>query len=290
MKRNSTTIRSLLLAAPLAAATLLYSCSGNKTGEEKSTVDTAVSSETSAAAEGEATPTPTEDFLQSLPSPTHVARIFTRSGLKYVANLGSSADKASSYQSANARALNLGIYSADLAYAVFNNQNQPALNYFKSVRTMSEGLQMSAMFENTNVIERVEKNLGNKDSLTYILSELSMDSDILLKNASRMDVIYLSMVGGYVESLYLATNLVTQNNNLEVYNRILDQQNSLTKLVTILKETQQKDEFKGSIDGLSDILNKLERVNANKAGVQSTDFTDLTNSVKTFRTSITTQV
>ena len=273
--------RALTLATLVGT---LAACSGKKEETAEGDLNDSLRADTTAAA---AEPSAQDRFVESLPSPTHLARIFNRSGLKFVEGITSSPANADKYQSATSKALNLGVYTADLAYSTFNNQSQQALNYFKAVRTLGEGLQMSSIFESSNLVPRVEKNLGNKDSLISLMSSLSMDSDFLLKESNRIDVIYLSVAGGFVESLYLATSLITQNNNLEVYNKILDQQNTINKLISVLEDFKSEGDFTSTIDGLKSIENKLAKLKNSEAGIQSKDFDELSKDVKSFRDQIT---
>ena len=269
-------------AAALALAGLMAACSGSKTEHDQATADTLPATE---AAVEEAAPAAdqTQDFIQSLPSPIHVARIFNRAGLKYVASLTNPAKDADKYQSATARALNLGVYTTDLAYSTFNNQNQAAVDYFRAVQKMGEGLQMNSIFESTNLVPRFEKNLGNKDSLLYLMSQLSLESDMLLKGAKRMDVVSLSFAGAWTESAYLATTLVAENKNAELMNRLLDQQTTLPKLINLLAA---QPDTKETVDGLKDIQGKLEKLAASGAAVGSEDFNGFAAALKAFREKI----
>ena len=271
--------RALTLATLVGT---LAACSGKKEETADGDVNDSLKADTAAAA---AEPTAQDAFVESLPSPTHLARIFNRSGLKFVEGITAKPGDAGKYQSATSKALNLGVYTADLAYSTFNNQSQ--LNYFKAVRTLGDGLQMSSIFESSNLVPRVEKNLGNKDSLISLMSGLSMDSDFLLKESNRIDVIYLSVAGGFVESLYLATNLVTQNNNLEIYNKILDQENTIGKLISVLNDFKDEGDFATTIAGLKTIEANLAAVKKSEAGIQSKDFDTLAKSVAEFRNQIT---
>jgi hypothetical protein len=275
---------SLSAVAILGLTGLMVSCSGSKTNEGQSSADTL-----SAAAElvdsAGAPEDKTQDFIQSLPSPIHVARIFNRAGLKYVAGLTNPGRDAEKYQSASARALNLGVYTTDLAYSTFNNQNQAAVDYFRAVQKIGDGLDMSAMFQGTNLVPRFEKNLGNKDSLLYLMSQLSLESDLLLKGAKRMDVVTLSFAGAWTESIYLTTTLLAENKNLELYNRLQDQQSTLPKLIALL-EAQNLEETKSTIEGLKEIQSKLDRIVANGASIGSSEFTDFAASVRSFREKI----
>ncbi len=278
-------IRSYLRpAAALALVGLMASCSGSKTESENGTAADTLPAATEAAV-AEPAADPAQDFLQSLPSPIHVARMFNKAGLKYAAGVTNPTSEADKYQSASARALNLGVYTTDLAYSTFNNQNQAAVDYFKAVQKLGEGLNMSSMFESTNLVPRFEKNLGNKDSLLYLMSQLSLESDMLLKGAKRMDVVALSFAGAWTESCYLATTLLAQSKNTDLYNRLLDQQTTLPKLIALL-ESQTGDESKATIEGLKDLQAKLERLSASNAAVGSEDFNAFQKAINDFRTQL----
>jgi hypothetical protein len=211
--------------------------------------------------------------------------MFNRAGLRYVAGLTNNNKDADKYQSATAKALNLGIYTTDLAYSTFNNQNQAAVDYFKSVQKMGEGLDMAAMFQSTNLVPRFERNLGNKDSLLYLMSQLSLESDLLLKGSKRMDVVALSFAGAWTESMYLTSTLLAENKNLELYNRLLDQQSTLPKLIALI-ESENQPEAKDAVDGLKEIQSKLDRLVANNASIGSTEFVEFSASIKALREKI----
>jgi len=281
MLKRYASLSSIFYVAALSA--LLAGCSGSKT-EQGQAGDTlsieAPTTDSLAAPEDQ-----TQDFIQSLPSPIHVARIFNRAGLRYVAGLTNTSKDAGKYQSATAKALNLGIYTTDLAYSTFNNQNQAAVDYFKAVQKMGEGLDMASMFESTNLVPRFERNLGNKDSLLYLMSQLSLESDILLKGSKRMDVVALSFAGAWTESMYLTTSLLTENKNLELYNRVQDQQLTLPKLIALL-ESQNQPEATPALDGLKEVKSKLDRVVANSASISSTEYVELMSSIKALREKI----
>lgn len=203
-----------------------------------------------------------QDFFHSLPSPLHVAKMFNRSKLKYVNGIANPIENATKYNSQISRALNLGVYSTDLAYATLNNQTQVAINTFKSVRTLSEGLNLSSVFESTNLIPRFERNIGNKDSLVMLMADLHMESDILLKETERYDVVYTSFAGAWTEAMYIATNLTYKQQNPDISDRVLQQQATLSKLIELLSEFQKDKSAEPIVTGLKDIRTVLEKLNA----------------------------
>src|SRR5690554_6238280 len=79
-----------------------------------------------------------ESMSYLLPSPLQIAEIFKNSGLTYIGDLTNSTELASSYNTKYSQKLNFGVYSADMAYCIINNQTQSAINYLSTLRELSE--------------------------------------------------------------------------------------------------------------------------------------------------------
>ncbi len=270
------------LVALSLGTTMLWSCSSEK---QEDTTDQHVDS--SALTEQSTQPSRSQEFFQSLPSPIHISRIFQRAGLKYLSGYSNPADNATKYMSPYSRSVNMGVYTTDLAYCTFSDQTQEAITYFKAVKTLTDGLNMSSIFENTNLVPRFEKNLGNKDSLIMLMSDLSMESDILLKQTSRLDVAYLSFAGAWTESMYIATQILKKAKNPELSNRVADQQGSLEKLIVLLQDYQDKKEFSNLIASLSEIKVTFKKINS---GNSDEDFGTLTSQIETLRNKLTSEI
>jgi hypothetical protein len=226
----------------------------------------------------------TQDFFQSLPSPIHVARIFQRAGLKYISGTTNPAANASKYMSPYSKSINLGIYTTDLSYCTFNDQSQEAISYFKAVKTLTDGLNLTSIFESTNMIPRFERNIGNKDSLVTLMATMSMESDILLKQTSRLDIAYLSFAGAWIESAYIATQMLKNKRNPDILKRLLDQNNSLGKLIALLKDYDDKQEFESLIASLTDIKTSLDILNSENTTTHEEEFKKLVTKVEKLRT------
>lgn len=245
-------MKNILIGVSLSA--LLFSCGGEKKDQDKTNSDTtSINADTSAQATS-AQVQQTVDFVENLPSPLHVSRIFKKSGLKYVSGLTNKPDAVSTYQSNTGKSLNLGVYSADLAYTSLNSQTQESVKYFKSIKGISDGLNMGSIFTNNQLIDRFEKNLGNQDSLIRIMAELQMESDMLLKETQRYDVVFLSFTGAWIESMYLASQIHEKQANPELAKKMAQQAATLSKLVKLL------DGFKTevSVQNLIGELNTLQ--------------------------------
>ena len=242
--------------------------------------------DTSALARAAEAESKTQDFFQSLPSPIHIARIFQRAGLRYIPGMTNPAGLASRYMSPYSKSVNLGVYTTDLAYCTFNDQNQEAISYFKGVKTLSDGLNLTPVFESTNLIPRFERNIGNKDSLVTLMATMSLESEVLLKQTSRLDIVYLSFAGAWVESAYIATQMLKNKRNPDILKRLLDQNNSLGKLIALLKDYDQKQEFESLITSLSDIKASLDVLNSENTTTHEEEFKKLVTKVEKLRTDL----
>jgi len=272
------------LTATGLVLSVVFGCSQN-TEKDASSAETSVA-DSSMMARDSVAESKTQDFFQSLPSPIHVARIFQRAGLKYISGITNPAANASKYMSPYSKSVNLGVYTTDLSYCTFNDQSQEAISYFKAVKTLTDGLNLTSIFESTNMIPRFERNIGNKDSLVTLMATLSMESDILLKQTSRLDIAYLSFAGAWVESAYIATQMLKNKRNPDIMKRLLDQNNSLGKLIALLRDFESKQEFEGLITSLNDIKTSLDVLNSENTASHDDEFKKLIAKVEVLRSKI----
>lgn len=266
----------------LSAAMLVYGCGPNTPKEENKTPQNAVV----APADTNVKEEKAQDFFHSLPSPIHIAHLFKRAGLKYVDGLGNSPESVSKYQSEYSSSLNIGVYTTDLAYATFNNKSQVSISYFKAVRTLGEKLNMAVIFDKHGLLPRFEKNLNNQDSLLNIMADMHMESDLLLKETARRDVVYLSFAGAWAESMYIATSLVAREKNPALTKRIIHQSITLNKLIKLLEDYNDRPQVADLLVKLNEVKTTLDKLNAQGEEINPEDFKKFTEQVKEIRGSI----
>lgn len=205
---------------------------------------------------------PTQDFFYSLPSPLLMVKVFRKTGLKYMEGVANSPDNAGKYASVHSRTLNLGVYSADLAYTILNKQNQQASRYMEAVKRLSDDLGMSALFDSDNYMNRFKNNLNNEDSLINIVCELKSEMDIFMKDNEKEKQTLLIFIGAWVENMYIATQLTKEANKDKVATRIAEQKYILNSLMNVSSNFQNNDkeftalfqkltELKGLFDNLT---------------------------------------
>ncbi len=195
----------------------------------------------------------------SIPSPIQTAFLIKGSGAPYTKEILNPANKASDYSTNFSKALNLGIYGADLGYVTIYDQNQDAIGYLNSAKKLADELGVSGAFD-ANTIERFAKNLGNKDSMLVLVGVAYRSSDAYLKNNDRSDVSGLVLAGGWLESLHFATNVYKAKPNEEVKRRIAEQKTSLQSLIKLLTQFYSQPEYTEFIDNLNDLSTVFDGV------------------------------
>jgi hypothetical protein len=238
MNRNVILSGRSLLIALLALGLLLPGCNqGKKSGDEGSGEfegSTALDMETQEQLNT------AKRIFYSLPSPLETAMLIKNAGAEYDEGLMNPTSNTSKYITARSKALNLGIYSTDLSYASLFDQTQATLNYIEAAKEMADGLNiLDAIDEET--INELQNNINNRDIIIDIISETLMNSSAFLKENGLEATASVVLVGGWVEGLYIATNLVddTQLEGNKLVERIVDQKLSLDIMMSLLEQSSE---------------------------------------------------
>ncbi|MBN8703490.1 MAG: hypothetical protein J0M08_10520 [Bacteroidetes bacterium] len=252
MNIKSISIRTALVASVLT----IYSCGGGEPKESPDTAPTTDSTEVQAEVESEAPTYP-------LPSPLQIASIFKKSGLKYFEGLTNPTSNISKYSSNTSKSINLGVYSADMAYAALNKQNQATIDYLKASRQLADQMGMGSIFETNNLFKRFEKNVSNEDSLASIIAELQMETDMYLEDNEREHVSAIVFAGAWTESMYIGSKVYEKNKDAKITARIVEQMTILTNIIHVLKSYEAKD------NTITSIVTDLSLIKDTYAGLES---------------------
>ncbi|HAW52186.1 MAG TPA: hypothetical protein DCX54_07655 [Flavobacteriales bacterium] len=256
---SRTNIRTIFL---LTACTLtLWSC-GGAGGEEAENEDQFTEEDASGLVnEGE------KVVYYGTPSLVEVASIMESSGAEFTPELLNDPEASINYSTNNSKALNLGVYGADLAYAAMFKHTQESINYLKTVKGMAEDLGMSGAFE-TELLATIETNINNRDSLLDLVTDFYWSADAYLQDNDRSNVAALIIAGGWMESMYLACNMSSISpNNGEIKTKIAEQKLILKNLVLFMEDAAKGDQ------GVIDMNEKLKELQKIYEGIEITQET-----------------
>jgi hypothetical protein len=195
-----------------------------------------------------------------LPTSFEVTRLLIESGASYILDLCNKTDNVSKYISLKSKALNLGVYGADLSYAATYNQTQETMQYLEASSTLIDELQISTAFNQT-LVDRVEANIDNVDSLISIISDSFYDSYKYLQDNSQDKISLLVLAGSWIEALYITTQItmVTQGDDQKIVDIISEQESSLSKLLELMDPAKEDQIIKEVYTGLSGIRALYEK-------------------------------
>lgn len=171
--------------------------------------------------------------LFSVPSPIQTALLIQKSGITYDKSILSTSNKVNTYSTDFARALNLGIYGADLGYVSLYNQTQDALGYLASIKQLTDKLGISAAFDGPTM-DRIKNNITNKDSMMVLVGIAYRGSDAYLKENQRTDISSLILTGGWIESMHFSLTAYKAKSTDAIRYRIAEQKQALNSIIKIL--------------------------------------------------------
>jgi hypothetical protein len=192
--------------------------------------------------------------LFSVPSPIQTALLIQKSGVTYDKSILHTANKVNTYSTDYLRALNLGIYGADLGYVSLYNQTQDAIGYLGALKQLADKLGVSAAFD-AATMKRIEGNITNKDSMLVLVGIAYRSSDAFLKNNQRNDVSSLILTGGWIESMHFSVSAYKAKGTNELKWRIAEQKQALGSLIKILSNYPGEE-----VKALTTQLNDLAKI------------------------------
>ena len=199
-----------------------------------------------------------ENIYFNVPTPMETAYILKKAGAIYDFSLPLDPNKAQDDYTSEEQALLLGIYGSDLNYTIVSSKNQETMFYLNSTKILGEKLGLGNIL-NEEVRNRVENNINSKDSMQVIISDLFWKVEMTLKNDDRESISALIIAGGWIEGLYIATQISKQmQENQEIKSIICQQKYSTKSVLELLKSNHVSNHtFETVIEPLEEINSAL---------------------------------
>lgn len=203
----------------------------------------------------------TLQILQNISSsPVEMAALLQATGVPFNENYIASIDAIDRYNTDFKRALNLGIFGADLGYLNMYKKTGPVMTNMRAIRKLSEELRVQQFFD-FNTIRRLATNNENLDSLMYISVSSFNNMDNHLQKTGRSEVSALILCGTWLEGMFIATQVVKNaRENSEVIERIGEQKTIVENLVDILAHYKKNPQFEYLYNQYDRILKSFDGV------------------------------
>jgi len=232
-----------------------------------------------------------------IPSALQIGTLFQRSGLGYIDGIVADPSALSQYVSKNAKLLNFGVYSADLAYCILNEQSQKSSQFLKAVKELADGIGYRSIFSDQNLYDRFEKNIDQRDSVLNLLVEIQEKTDAFVAENDMQEQTYVIFAGAWVEGMYLGVNAFNKNNKADISKRLVEQMNIMSNLIKALESSDRDlsdiqfvinslkdfESFYSNLDGIRD---ENGIVNVREAKIANEDIDKMAQMVKDLRAQI----
>ena len=176
-----------------------------------------------------------ETNVYPLPTSAAVIKKLTELEVGYIIGISNPVGNAKKYFDSQSRAKNLGVYGADLSYATLYNQQQDVINYLDVIRSLSNELNMSKVY-NEDLYAQIKKNVDDKNELVNILTKEFNDIYAFLSENDQQPLALLVVGGAWVEGMFLTTHVSEAAYQAPDFSRVLlEQKKSFDTYLEITK-------------------------------------------------------
>lgn len=194
-----------------------------------------------------------EKNVYPLPTSAEVIRMLSDLEVGYIIGISNPVGNAKKYFTSTTRAINLGVYGADLSYATLYNIHQEVINYLDAIRSLANELNMSKIYDES-LYDRIKVNFDNRDELVTILTDAFNSTYSYLSENDQQTLALLVVGGAWVEGMYLTTHVSDAAYQVAGIARVLLEQKSSFELYLDITRPYLSD------PNLNDFVMKLEPI------------------------------
>jgi hypothetical protein len=224
-----------------------------------------------------------KEVVYPLPTPFEMTQMLSDIGAKYNSASLNAPAKAEKYFTEKSKALNLGVYGADLAYAATYDQKQDVKLLSAAVKKLNDQLGINIDYS-ALLSDKVKEKANNKDSLASMITTTFFSTYKFLNEKGNPDHAIMMVTGMWVELMYIATNISEDTyHTTGLVNIITKQKDSYAKLMKLLAERNSNADIKA----IEDQLQVLKPVFEKEAkGLQESDYKLILQTIKSVRKSV----
>lgn len=201
-----------------------------------------------------------QNVFNSIPARAEIIRLISESKIEYNSDYLSNPDNASKYSLENSRALNLGVYGADLSVAGAFDQTQESMIFLKCVNILAKNLGVSTAFDQ-RMMDRMEASKENRDSTLEIIAQSFKKADDYLKQNNRVGTSSLILAGSWIEGMHASCEIAKNIKSQGIIKTILKQDESLKHLLNMLEASNLGEGGQYILDDLKIIKEGLDEAN-----------------------------
>lgn len=227
----------------------------------------------------------------NIPSPLDLTAEIGGAGFNYNKSILNSTGKTSGYSTNYKKAINLGIYGADLGYVIGFKQSQDAYEYLNSIGKLSEEVGIASAFDQ-EMIKAIVESMGKEDTISQtasLIKEAFHKAERNLRSNERVATASLMITGGWVEGLHIATQVIgdvpKNEKNGALYQRVWSQVYSFTYILDLLNEYKSNADCAKLLEELKDFEQVVEQF-SKKPNLNNSDIAIIREKITLIRNQI----
>lgn len=178
----------------------------------------------------------------------------------YNAGLLNNHESAKMYTTSRSKAVNLGVYGADLNYLIHFGQSQFSIKYMVVSKQLADQIGVAMAFDQ-ETMDEYQSNVENKDSLINIIFVAYDNVKKMLKSEDQFLLSTLVIVGSWIENMYITTELLpyfkSRQTKAKLATKIVQQHEYLQKAIELLSNLNEGDNVY-----VNEILQDLKKIDA----------------------------
>lgn len=199
------------------------------------------------------------DVIRSVPSPLELTALVKVSGSDYRPESLNNTDFISNYTTPVTKALNLGIYGADLGYINMYEKTAASIKYLAAVRSLAEDLQLGQFFD-FETLQRLSRNNDKLDSVIFISTNSFEKMSDFLSKQKRTNISVLMLLGGWIESLHLTCEVAAETKDKAIMEKVGEQKVSMDQLMILLQLFKEDAAWKSINKDFADLKKEYDKV------------------------------
>jgi hypothetical protein len=224
-------------------------------------------------------------IMESIPSPLELSSLVQNSGAKFTESYLNKTENLNNYNSQFSKAINLGIYGADLGYINLYNKTYSAMGYLNVVYQLASDLKIGDYFD-FNTLKRLAVNNKNLDSIVYITTSDFEKMHKQLKKENNSQISALILIGGWVEGIYLTTKIVQSSDSPksnELMLTIRDEHFVVDELIKLADAYKNSAGFIDIATDLAAVKKAFDNARPNETTITKEQFDGLAKEIIAFR-------
>lgn len=170
-------------------------------------------------------------------------------------------ERAKLYTTSRSKALNLGIYGAELNYLIHFEQTQRSMRHLIASKYLATQIGVAMAFSEETMTE-YESNVENTDSLINIIFMAYDNVKKVLKSEDQFLLSTLVITGSWIENMYIATKLLpyykSKETKAKLVTKVVEQRSYLIKIKELVNALDEGDNI--YVNELMVDLNRIDSV------------------------------